>query len=300
MKYLLIPLLLLTLTQSFGQESLLLGELKLDEIQTELRSDGTEKIMIYGSKYKNSGVYKDSTLKGFMDYSKDGELLNRTSFGGKNNAVKYTRKYKYDDQHRVLSFDYIISGNGEIIGQTSDFIYVGDYLARQIISLANIAYNYHPDGRIKSKSYYYNNKGEIDTKPWILWFIYNEDNNLINADPDSTSDLQTMFYNDNGQLIKNDYYPGVAYSTFEYDNNGNCTRQVDYEFGKKDWDSTVFVFNYDPENRLIRSGTENKKGKVLVEKDWKYNSKGQLEYELFYQGNKPKYIYRYNYSYFKE
>jgi hypothetical protein len=300
MKILLVPLFILVSNTMTAQESLLLGELKLDEIQTEIRKDGVEKAWIYGAKYNKKGIYKDSTLKGFQHYSVEGELLDRSTFSGSKDKVKYTRKYEYDDQSRVISYDFIISGNNEVISQRSDFLYSGDFLARQVISLANIHYSYHEDGRLKAKAYYYNNKGELDTKPWTIWFIYDENKNLINADPDSTLDNQTMFYNEENQLVKNDYYPGIAYSTFEYDQAGNCIRQVDYEVGKKDWDSTVYIFQYDTENRLVRSGKENKKGKLFVDQDWKYNAEGQLVYELFYRKNKPKFIYRYSYDYFKE
>ncbi|MCB9223110.1 MAG: hypothetical protein H6582_02945 [Crocinitomicaceae bacterium] len=282
------------------QESLLLGEIKLDEIQTELRYDQAEKVQIYGSRYNKKNIYKDSTLKGFENYSKDGELLDRTTFGGKNDQVSYSKKYRYDDKHRVVAYDFIISGNGDIIGQTADFLYIGNRLNKQVISLANIHYNYYSDGRLRSKSYYYNNRGEIDAEPWILWFIYDDNKNLIHVDADSSTDVQTMFYNEANLLIKNNYYPGVAYSTFSYDEKGNCIRQADFEMGKKDWDSTIYIFQYDSKNRLVRSGTENKKGKLIVEKDWKYNEKDQLVYELFYHKSKPKYIYRYIPSYFKE
>ena len=300
MKFVLFTAFLLSFSSLRAQESLLLGEMKLDEIQTQIRKDNVQKVLIYGSRYKKNGVYKDSTFKGFEDYSNEGELLNRTTFGGKKDEISYTKKYAYNKDHLVTKYDFLISGNGEIIGQSSDFTYYQDRISKQIISLANISYYYYEDSRIKSKSYYYNNRGEIDSEPWTIWFIYDENKNLIDADNDTSNQKQTMFYNENMQMIKNDYYPGVAYSTFAYDQKGNCTRQVDYEMGKKDWDSTVFIFQYDDKNRLIRSATENNKGKLMVEKDWKYNAKGQLLYELYYKKNKPKYIYRYSYEYFKE
>jgi hypothetical protein len=296
MKLFLLIILSVRIFSAHTQESLLLGELKSDEIQIDIRTDHVKKALIFGYKYKKKNNYKDSTIKGIEDYSMKGELTNRTTFGGKKNQTSYSKKYGYDSQSNVISYDYIISGNGETIGQTADFFYSSKRLTRQVISLANINYNYHPDGRLKSKAYYYNNRGEIDSDPWTIWFVYDDNKNLIHADADTTKGIQTSFYNEKNELIKHDYYPGVAFSTFSYDENGNCSKQVDYELGKKDWDSTIFIFQYDDKNRLVRSSRQVKKGKVRVDKDWKYNAQDQLEYELFYRKGKPKYIYKYYYE----
>ena len=110
--------------------------------------------------------------------------------------------------------------------------------------------------------------------------------------------MQTSFYNHLNQLVKHDYYPGIAYTTYEYDTLGMCSRQVDYELGKKDWDSTVYVYNYDTEGRLIRSSSSKKKGKITTDQEWIFNQKGQVIQEIIYQKGKKRWIYEYTYEYY--
>lgn len=297
---LIISLFLLTLCYiPFAQESLLLGEIKLDEIQTEKDTNGVEQVVIYGMKYKKNGHYKDSVVKGVLDYSHSGDLVMKTLYGGKKNQNSYVKKYQYDLYGYVTSYDFQVTTKNGVNGQSNDFFYNTKHqVTKQVITLATIAYSYYPDGRISKKMYYYNNRGETDTEPWTILFEYDQNKNLIHADTDTSGNIQTSFYDDKGQLIRHDYYPGVAYTTYKYDSTGNCIKQTDYELGKKDWDSTVYLFAYDTEGRLISSSSSDKRGKISKDQEWVYNSKGQLVMEVFYKRNKPKWINRYNYTYY--
>jgi hypothetical protein len=293
-----IAILLMTLTVN-SQESLLLGEIKLDEIQPQKGDENLEIVMIYGKKYKKNGYYKDSINKGSIYYNSRGDLLENTTFSGKKNRNKYVKKYLYDLFGNVTSFDYQISTDGVVIGKTVDFFYNDrGKLTRQVISLANITYNYNTSGKLSSKKYYYNNGNDTFGAPWSIYFKYDENGNLIHADHDTSGNVQTSFYNDKNQLIRHDYYPGVAYSTYFYDEQSNCVKQIDYEIGKKGWDSTAFVFAYDKADRLIMSSSSNKKGKISIDQEWIYFEDGRLKAEIFYRKNKKKWVNRYYYEYY--
>lgn len=301
MKYLLYFSVLVISSITMGQESLLLGELRTDEIKPSRIDEKFNKCLIIGYKYKKKGNHKDSTIVGIEDYSKKGELVCRTTFSGKKNRDSYKKTYHYDRQGNVIGYEYLITRGGTVLGQTVDFTYDhANQLSSQTISLATIRYSYYPDGRLLYKSYFYNNRAQEDSEPWKIYFEYDEKNNLIHADTDTTGNLQTSFYNDKNELIQHDYYPGVAFSTYKYNDNKNCIRQVDYERGRKDWDSTVFIFAYDNRGNLIQSSSSGKNGKIYLDRQWEYNSDGMLVSEIAYVKNKARKIYFYYYVEAKE
>lgn len=284
----------------YGQESLLLGEIKLDEIQPKKNLHNVETVTIYGMKYKKRGNYKDSIVKGTIEYLSSGLMMENVVFGGKKNRDRYIKKYDYDAYGNIVAYDNMYMSKGGILNRRSTYSYNNEnQVIAQEISLANIVYSYFPDGRLKTKSYYYNNNGVKDTEPWTTYFIYDQDKNLIHADTDTSKWEQTSFYNENNQLILHNYYPGIAYSTYRYDSTGNCIRQVDYEKGKKDFDSTVFTFEYNDQGQLTKSSTQNRRGKIIPEKEMFYDEKGQKIAEIFYQRGKPKWLNRYQYLYYE-
>lgn len=285
----------------FGQESLLLGELKLDEISPQKRTDGVKKILIYGMKYKKRGNYKDSSLQAIEDFSENGELLNRTTFGGRKGERSYKKSYTYDEQGNVTSFVNMAQGGMGVEARVANFVYNGkNQLVKQNISLANIVYEYFSDGRLKSKAYYYNNGSESNTEPWFSYFFYDDSLNLVHVGSDSTYSSSTSFYDDKNQLILHDYYPGVAYSKYSYDERGLCIQQVDYEMGKKGWDSTQFFYHYNDARVLDQTSSINRKGKFSLERQRNFDKNGLLISEIFYRKRRPKRFYSYTYSYFKE
>jgi hypothetical protein len=298
MKYSLTTLLILSLGLIYGQESLLLGELKLNAIQTTQGKKNLEEVIIYGKKYKNSGNYKDSVVKGTIYYSSRGNEINRTTYSGKNNENTYVRKYFYNLENKVVSIDNQMTTNGEVLGKSWEFYYNEDGLiSRQIISLANITYNYSTEGKIKNKKYYYNNGNGTFGEPFIILFEYDFLGNLIHADADTSGSLQTSFYNDKNELIRHDYYPAVAYTTYRYDENGNCIEQMDFEISNKGWDSIQYVFTYDSNNRLLTSAT-TKKGKAYIDQEFIYFEDGRLKAEILYRKNKKRWVNRYYYQYY--
>ncbi|MEX1002691.1 MAG: hypothetical protein WDZ35_11300 [Crocinitomicaceae bacterium] len=285
---------------SLSQESLLLGEIRHDEVQPEKTSKGIQKISIYQFRYKKNNHYKDSTLQGVQDFSEEGLKVKRISFFGKKNQHYINSHYEYNASGSVVKRKEILHADGDLTAQLSTFEYnAAGQLVRQITSLASITYDYFQDGRLKTKTYYYNERGGFgDSEPWIHYFIYNGAQQLIHVDTDTTSDEQTSFYNEKGELIRHDYYPGFAYTTYTYDERGNCTKQVDYEMGKKDWDSTVFEFAYDSKDRLILSSSSNKRGKINRDQKWVYTQDGNVDYIIEYKRNRPKLLYRYYYDYY--
>ena len=287
-------------TVVYGQESLLLGEIKIEDIQPEKNLHHAETVTIYGRKYRKKGNYKDSTVKGKIEYLSSGLLMEKIVYGGKKNRDRYGKKYSYDESGNVIEYNNWVQSGGSYHNRRATFTYnIKNQVVSQEISLANIVYTYFPDGRLKTKSYFYNNNGVQDTEPWTTYYIYDEQKNLIHADTDTSKWQQTSFYNEDNQLILHNYYPGVAYSTYKYDSLGNCIRQVDYERGKKDFDSTVYIFEYNPEGQITKSSTLNKRGKVIPEKELFYDEKGQIIAEIFYRRGKPKWLNRYQYLYYE-
>lgn len=300
MKILVLILISLSL-YSFGQESLLLGEVKLDEIEPPSRTDNVKKELCFGYKYSKKGKYKDSTIQSIRDYSKEGLMLVSNLFYGKKNSYSHKDMYSYDQTGRVISYNSFFGDGTGVNGTSVEYSYNSKgQVARQLISLANIVYEYYPDGRLRSKSYYYNNRGEIDSEPWVILFEYDSLLNLIHADADTTGSTQTSFYNGKNELIEHHYYIGTAYTKYKYDDLGNCIEQTDFELGKKGWDSTTFYFTYDEKSRLVLSSASGKKGKVFKKRQWIYNESGQLSEELMFRRNKPKRRYKYYLEYFKE
>ena len=265
MRNTLFSVLLLFVSVATAQETLLLGEQQEHEVYFEARTDGIEKVNIYSSKYRKKGNYKDSSLVGFEIYNKKGEMIGKTNYSGSGSKATYSQfSYDYQDG-RMTAFHFIQTSPAGNFGRQGEFEYNSDgLLIYQSHSMANIKYAYYTDGRKKTKSYFYNNKGASDSEPWIHYYLYDDSLNLIHVDTDKESKKQTSFYNDKNELIRHDYYPGFAYSTYEYDAKGNCTKQVDFELGKKDWDSTVFVYAYNNEGKITTSGTLNKKGKSIA------------------------------------
>lgn len=285
---------------ALSQESLMYGEVRLDEVQTQKGAENVEEVQIFGMKYKKNGFYRDSTLKGSIYYSSKGEEIERTIYFGKKNNLMHRKKYDYDLAGNVLSFDeYRSQKGGGVLGKSVDYFYDDqNRLIKQVISLATITYEYYPDGRLLSKSYTYNNGGTENGEPWVMLFEYDERGNLIHADQDTTGSLQTSFYNEKNQLIRHDYYPGYAYSTYEYDSLGNCSKQVDYTLGKKGWEEQTFVFKYDSEGRITHSYSSGKKGRLYLDQEWVYFKDGRLKAEYFYVKNKRKWVNRYYYQYY--
>lgn len=288
-------------SNNHAQESLLLGEFKLDELMVPKRIDGAEKSVIYQYKYSRKNKYKDSVLVGIENYTTNGELLIRTSFYGKKQAYVIKKIYTYDKNSRLLTYEITQRTKAGVLGKYTAFEYNEKGQAiEQHTSLANIIYAYLKDGRLSSKAYFYQNKGEIDSDAWFQYFEYDSLKNLIHVDNDTSGNVQTSFYDNQNRLIKHEYYLGVAYSTYKYNDRNDCIRQVDYSRNKRDWDSTVFVFDYDHEGRLIRSSSSAKNGKILKDREWNYNLDGQLTSEILYVKGKPNKRYRYFYSYFTE
>ena len=299
MKFLLLYLFLSIGYITISQESLLLGEIKLDELKPEQRNDDVKKILIYEYKFKKRGNYKDSTLQGFQDFSEEGYLLNRNSFFGRKLRNSVRHSYTYDADGNVLQYEQLFSSGEGLNARIATFQYnQAGRAVEQQVSLATIRYAYHADGRLKTKSYYYNNRGALDTEPWTHYYFYNEDKQLIHVDTDENSEQQTSYYDDQGNLVRHDYYPGYAYTTYKYDDQGNCIRQVDFEKDKNDWDSTVFQYNYDAKGRLILSSSSNKRGKIQRDQEWVYNEKGQIDHIIEYKRDRPKRLYRYFFEYY--
>jgi hypothetical protein len=286
---------------SFSQESLLLGEQMSKDVYFTPRVDRVSKVHFYISKYHKKGIYKDSLLVGFEDYDNSGFLISKSNFRGMGSKQTY-QKFQYEYRDGLMSsFAFMQTGVAGNFGRQGKFEYNEEgFISMQEHSLANIRYEYYEDGRLKTKSYFYNNKGTEDSKPWVNYYLYDSLNYLKHVDTDPESQLQTSFHNSKGELIKNDYYPGVAYSTYEYDEIGNCTKQVDFELGKKDWDSLVYVFTYNPDNQLATSGNLDKKGRKSLTEEHTYNSKGQLETIYYYRKNKRKQVKKFFYNYPKE
>ena len=284
------------LSTIFSQESLLLGEQKLDEIKPQKVSPEIQKISIYQFKHRKRRTYKDSTLQGIQQYDENGLLTERLSFYGKKNESFVKYGYDYDKTGNVTVYKRRVQNNEGITLQTASFAYdSNNRVKKQIISLATIEYDYHEDDRLEKKTYYFSGGGS-DTEPWIHYFFYNKNKQLIHVDTDSTSDEQTSFYNEDGELIMHEFYPGYGYSTYAYDDDGNCTRQVDYEKVKEDWDSTVYLFEYDEKNRLTHTSSSNKRGKIWRDQKWVYFEDGRINYIIEYKRNRPKWLYRYYYE----
>ena len=301
MRYIILSLFSLLSAVNWSQESLLLGEQKVEDVFFELRSDGVEKITKYISKYNKKGKYKDSTLIGFEDYNLDGTLASKTAIRGKGDKKTYQQfKYEYVDQ-KMVSYFFMQTGQAGNFGRNGKFEYdQNGRLVLQEHSLANIRYDYYNDNRLKTKSYFYNNKGADESEPWVNYYIYDSLNHLKHVDTDPKSEKQTSFHNTKGELVKNDYYPGIAYSTYKYDEKGNCIEQVDFEIDKKGWDSITYVYTYMPNNKIATSGTKDRKGRVWLSEEHIYNEKGNLKEILYYRKNKRKTIKKFFYEYPKE
>jgi hypothetical protein len=301
MRYIIVLASSFILTASFAQESLLLGEQKSEDVYFEKKTDGVEKIIKYISKYKKKGNYKDSIMIGFEDYNPDGTLKSKTAIRGKGDKKTYQQfKYEYANE-QMISFLFMQSGRDGSYGRNGKFEYDSEgRLALQEHSMANIRYDYHEDGRMKTKSYFYNNKGADESKPWVNYYLYDSLNHLKHVDTDPNSTKQTTFYNEKNELVKNDYYPGVAYSTYKYDEKGNCTEQVDYEVEKKGWDSITYIYTYMPDNKIATSGTKDKKGRIWLSEEHVYLENGNLKSILYYRKNKRKTIKKFFYEYPKE
>ncbi len=299
-KSILCLLLFVSTSLGFAQESLLLGELKAEDIRFTPRTDGAEKITSYFFKVSKKEGYNASDIVGFEQYYENGLIRSKVSFNGKNKQNSNSFNYEYDGFNMVRFSFLSISDNGNY-GRQGEFTY--DEFNRLVLqkhSLANIRYEYYPDGRMKTKAYYYDNKGESETEPWINYYFYDNQLNLIHVDPDPKSTSQTSFYNDKNELIKHDYYPGIAYSTYAYDSVGNCIQQVDYEMGKKHWDSTKFLFTYNERGQLVTSGQMNKKGKIFLDEEHKYLPNGEPKEIIYFRKNKAKFVKHFNYEYFEE
>ena len=301
MKSIFTVLLSLFIASSISQETLLLGEQKLEEIYFTPRADQVEKVSIYSSKYKKKGNYKDSTLKGIENYDKHGFLTAKTSYSGKGAKMSYSQySYEYHNENMV-AYRFIYTSASGNFGRSGNFEYLPNgKLKLQEHSMANIKYGYFSDGRLKTKTYFYNNGDVEDTEPWIHYYIYDDSLNLIHVDTEKDSKKQTSFYDDNNNLIKHDYYPGFAYTTYTYDKKGNCIGQIDYEQGKKDWDSTIFKYEYNENGQIIKSSSSNKKGKIEINETFTYDAKGRLKSLIYFRKNKAKVIKKYVYQKFKE
>jgi hypothetical protein len=284
-----------------NQETLLLGEQQVHEIYFESREDGIEKVSIYISKYRENGNYEDSTFTGFENYNRKGELVAKTNYSGKGQKLVHSQySYEYTEGN-MTAFQFIQTSPSSNFGRQGDFKYTIDgLLIHQGHSLANIKYSYYADGRMKTKSYFYNNKGSEETEPWIHYYMYDDSLNLIHVDTDKESTEQSSFFDERNELIRHDYYPGVAYSKYEYDQKGNCIKQLDFELGKKDWDSTVFIYSYRNDNQIASSGSLNKKGKLFLDTEFEYDAKGRLKAVLYLRRNKRKLIKKYFYTPFIE
>ena len=293
-------LLILVINLAHTQESLLLGELKAEDIYMTPRTDGAIKVATYIFKYSKKGIYTDSTITGFEQFGEDGLIKSKVNFTGKKRQNSNSFTYEFEGEN-MIRFSYLSISEDGNYGRQGEFSYDGeDFLIHQKHSLANIRYEYHSDGRMKTKSYFYDNKGEAETEPWVNYFFYDDSLNLIHVDPDPNSTAQTSFYNDKNELIKHDYYPGVAYSTYAYDITGNCTKQVDYEMDNKGWDSIVYIFTYDQANKLVSSGQQDKKGNVFLDEKRIYLENDELKEIIYYRKNKPRFVKRFNYQFDEE
>lgn len=295
MKYI-VFLILFSLTSAlFGQESLLLGEQRLDEVYFEARTDGTQKINFYQSKYRGDKPKKDSTLVGFETYTKAGFIQSKASFTGKNGIN--TNTFNYDFQDGLMSeYSFLAISEEGNYGRAGEFSY--DSKKRLILqkhALSDIKYSYAANGTLHTKSYFYNNGDPTNSEPWVHYYFYDDNLNLIHVDTDPECKQQTSFYDEHNQLIKHDYYPGVAYSSYEYDSLGNCKIQRDYELVKNKWIEQTYCFSYDDKGNLISSGSLNKKGKCILSEERFYLQNGELDYIIYLKKGKRKWMKTFNY-----
>lgn len=238
----------------------------------------------------------NTEYEGKEDYSEEGrlEVLER----GNSKTV-----YLYNDAGYVTEKSiYIRNNNGKDSFQTNRFKYNSDnQIILQSTPSADITYSYHEDGRIKSKSYSNNDRSRtITIEPKTIHFIYNSQKNLIYVGSD-TSEIKVNYqYNDENKLIRHDYSPGSAYNTFKYDDQGRCSEQITYELKGNDWDSTVFLFEYNERDQIVSKQRKTKKGEAILEKEWVYDNKGNLIDEKFYEKEKCKYAYHYLYEYYHD
>lgn len=283
-----------------AQESLLLGELNSEDIYLKPRTDGAIKVSTYSFKYSKKGKYLDSTLVSFEQYDENGYISDKVSFSGKEGQNSNSFKYTFD-KGKMMAFGFLSIHEQGNYGRQGEFNYDSkNRLIFQKHALANIHYAYYEHGGMRTKSYYYDNKESHDTEPWVNYFIYDDSLNLIHVDTDEKSAGQTSYYNDKNELVKHDYYPGVAYSIYEYDLKGNCVKQIDYELDKKKWDSTVYVYGYNENNQLSSSGTEKRNGRVLIDEKRFYLANGELKEIVYYRKRKPRFIKRFIYQFDEE
>jgi hypothetical protein len=277
---------------------LLLGEQKADEVYFVPRKDSVKKIAVYGYRYHKKGKYKDSTLIKIEEYGTNGMLIAKVHIIGKKGDRWSRYNYTFNEKDEMVSFQYNYNGPDGNYGKSGDFEYnISGQLTLQVHSLANIKYTYYKDGRMKTKSYSYNNGNSENRNGWTDFYIYDEKNNLIHVDQDSSSKKQTSFYNEKNELVRNDYYPGVAYSTFSYDENGNCSSQMDYELNDNDdWDSTLYRFNYNNENRLTTTASSKKKGRITLDEERVYDPNGRLLKIILYRKGKRRSVKKYFYE----
>ena len=280
----------------YAQESLLPGELKLDEITIKAKSRNLQKVEGFLMKYKKGKQPKDSLKVVTELYNHLGLITSKVSVNPKNPAVfsKLSDGY-FNDQ--LMEYAWIQNNGSGIDGRTGTFEY--DAQGRCILqthSLARIKYSYNSAGKLATKSYHYNNGGSA-TKPWIHYYLYDENGWLKHVSEDPESSEQTYFYDSTGQLILNNYYPGVAYSRYDYDQYGNCTSQIDYEANKKGWDSTIYAFTYYPNGQIKTSGTIVKRGKLQLTEEYLYNSKGEMTCVFYLKRNRRKRLKRFTLKY---
>lgn len=278
------------------QESLLPGELKLEEIKIQPKAPELEKIEGYLAKYKKKKSPKDSVKVVTELYNHLGLLTSKTTVNPNNPAQFSKLSYGYfNDQ--LVEYAWIQNNNGAIDGRTGTFKYdAKGRCIEQTHSLAIIKYSYDQEGKLTTKSYHYNN-GNASSEPWVHHYIYDDNGWLIHVAEDPESKEQTYFYDSTGQLILNDYYPGVAYSTYAYDEKGNCTQQVDFEMGKKGWDSTAYVFTYYPDGKIKSTGIVKKKNRVWNTEEYVYNARGEMSVVYYLRRNKRKRMKRFYFSY---
>jgi len=279
-----------------AQESLLPGELKLDEISIKAKSKDLQQVDGFLMKYKKGKLPKDSVKVVTELYNHLGLITSKVSVNPKNPAQFSKLSYGYFND-KLVEYAWIQNNGAGVDGRTGNFKYDGKgRCIEQTHSLATIRYAYNDKGNLATKSYHYNNGGS-ETKPWVHYYLYDENDWLIHVSEDPDSKDQTYFYDSTGQLILNNYYPGVAYSSYEYDEKGNCTLQTDYEASKKGWDSTAYVFTYYPDGKIKTSGVLGKKGKVFLTEEYLYNKKGEMKCVYYFKRNKRKRMKRFQLTY---
>ena len=280
-----------------SQETLLLGEQRAEEVYFIAHKDTVKKIAVYGYRYSKKANYKDSTLLKIEEYGTNGMLLAKVNIIGTKGDRWSKYNYTFNEKDEMISFQFLYNGPDGNYGKSGKFSYNAQgLLITQEHALANIKYDYHEDGRIKTKSYFYNNGDSESSNGWTDHYKYDENNNLIHVDQDASSNKQTTFYNDKNELVRNDYYPGVAYSTFTYDSLGNCNQQVDYELNKNDWDSTLYQFSYNSDNLLATTLSSKKKGRITVDEERFYDNRGRIIRIIVYRKNKKRALKKYFYE----